>query len=42
MLHFYDGTSALAEAVLMAVRANRHSKSQRALIARTIHHGIVR
>jgi len=31
----YDGASALAEAVLMAVRANRKSKSRRVLIAGT-------
>lgn len=33
----YDGASALAEAVLMAVRANRNSKSKRVLIPRTVH-----
>ncbi len=33
----YDGASALAEAVLMAVRANRKSKSKRILIPRTVH-----
>jgi len=33
----YDGASALAEAVLMAVRANRKSKSRRVLIAATVH-----
>jgi glycine dehydrogenase subunit 1 len=33
----YDGASALAEAVLMAVRANRKSKSKRVLIPRTVH-----
>lgn len=33
----YDGAVALAEAILMAVRANRHSKSQRVLIPRTVH-----
>jgi glycine dehydrogenase subunit 1 len=33
----YDGATALAEAVLMAVRANRHSKSKRILIPRTVH-----
>lgn len=45
----YDGASALAEAVLMAVRANRKSKSKRILIPRTVHpsyrkvvHAIVR
>ncbi|MCP5196797.1 MAG: aminomethyl-transferring glycine dehydrogenase subunit GcvPA [Gammaproteobacteria bacterium] len=33
----YDGASALAEALLMAVRANRQSKSKRILIPRTLH-----
>ena len=33
----YDGASALAEALLMAVRANRKSKSKRILIPRTLH-----
>ena len=33
----YDGASALAEAVLMAVRANRKSKSKRILVPRTAH-----
>jgi len=33
----YDGASALAEAVLMAVRANRKSRSKRILIPRTVH-----
>jgi len=33
----YDGASALAEASLMAVRANRKSKSKRILIPRTVH-----
>ena len=33
----YDGASALAEACLMAVRANRKSKSQRILMPRTVH-----
>ncbi len=33
----YDGATALAEAVLMAVRANRHSKSRRILIPRSVH-----
>jgi glycine dehydrogenase subunit 1 len=33
----YDGASALAEAVLMAVRANRKSASRRVLIPRTLH-----
>lgn len=32
----YDGASGLAEAVLMAVRANRKSKSRRILIPRTL------
>ncbi|MES9854585.1 MAG: aminomethyl-transferring glycine dehydrogenase subunit GcvPA [Candidatus Thiodiazotropha sp. L084R] len=45
----YDGASALAEAVLMAVRANRKSKSKRILMPRNLHpayrrvvHSIVR
>ena len=45
----YDGASALAEAVLMAVRGNRKSKSRRVLVPRTLHphyrkvvHNIVR
>ncbi|MBA1444565.1 MAG: aminomethyl-transferring glycine dehydrogenase subunit GcvPA [Chromatiales bacterium] len=45
----YDGASALAEAVLMAVRANRKSKSKRILMPRSLHpayrrvvHSIVR
>jgi glycine dehydrogenase subunit 1 len=45
----YDGASALAEAVLMAVRANRKSKSRRVLVPRSLHpayrrvtHNIVR
>ncbi|MFT5560998.1 MAG: glycine dehydrogenase subunit 1 [Candidatus Azotimanducaceae bacterium] len=45
----YDGASALAEAVLMAVRANRGSKSRRVLMAGNLHpnylsavHNIVR
>ncbi len=45
----YDGASALAEAVLMSVRANRKSKSKRVLMPRTVHpayrrvvHNIVR
>ena len=45
----YDGASALAEAVLMAVRANRKSKSRRVLVPRAVHphyrrvvHNIVR
>jgi len=33
----YDGASALAEAILMAVRANRKSKSRRILIPRSLH-----
>jgi len=33
----YDGASGLAEAVLMAVRANRRSKSRRILMPRTVH-----
>ena len=33
----YEGASALAEAVLMAVRANRKSKSKRILMPRTVH-----
>jgi len=33
----YDGASSLAEAVLMAVRANRKSKSKRILVPRTTH-----
>ncbi len=33
----YDGASALAEALLMAVRANRRSKSKRVLIPRSLH-----
>ncbi|TVQ88582.1 MAG: aminomethyl-transferring glycine dehydrogenase subunit GcvPA [Chromatiaceae bacterium] len=33
----YDGASALAEAVLMAVRANRQATSRRVLLPRTIH-----
>nr|VFJ62699.1 MAG: glycine dehydrogenase subunit 1 [Candidatus Kentron sp. FW] len=33
----YDGASALAEAVLMAVRANRKSESRRILMPRTVH-----
>ncbi len=32
----YDGASALAEAILMAVRANRNSKSPRVLLPRTL------
>jgi glycine dehydrogenase subunit 1 len=33
----YEGASSLAEAVLMAVRANRKSKSKRILMPRTVH-----
>jgi glycine dehydrogenase subunit 1 len=33
----YDGATALAEAVLMAVRVNKHSKSNRVLVAGTVH-----
>lgn len=33
----YDGATALAEAVLMAVRVNKHSKTNRILIAGTVH-----
>ena len=33
----YDGASALAEAILMAVRANRGSKSKRVLVAGNLH-----
>jgi glycine dehydrogenase subunit 1 len=33
----YDGASALAEAVLMAARVNKHSKKYRILIPRTVH-----
>lgn len=33
----YDGATALAEAALMAVRVNKHSKTNRILIAGTIH-----
>lgn len=33
----YDGASALAEAVLMAVRSNRQSKSHQVLVPRTLH-----
>jgi glycine dehydrogenase subunit 1 len=33
----YDGASALAEAILMAVRANRKSKSNRILLPATVH-----
>jgi len=33
----YDGASALAEAVLMAVRANRKSKSRKVIMPRSVH-----
>jgi len=33
----YDGASALAEAVLMAVRANRKARSSRVLVPRALH-----
>ena len=33
----YDGASALAEAVLMAIRCNRNSRSRRILVPRTLH-----
>jgi glycine dehydrogenase subunit 1 len=33
----YDGASALSEAVLMAVRSNRKSKSRRILVPRNVH-----
>ena len=33
----YDGASGMAEAVLMAIRANRKSKSKRVLVAKTVH-----
>jgi glycine dehydrogenase subunit 1 len=33
----YDGATALAEAVLMAVRINSHSKTNRVLVAGTVH-----
>lgn len=33
----YDGASSLAEAVLMAVRANRKAKARRILMPRTVH-----
>ncbi len=33
----YDGASALAEAILMAVRANRHSRSRKVLVPITVH-----
>jgi len=33
----YDGATALAESILMAVRVNKHSKTNRVLIAGTVH-----
>ncbi|MDX1697708.1 MAG: hypothetical protein R3308_05440, partial [Thiohalobacterales bacterium] len=33
----YDGASGLAEAILMAIRANRKSKSRRVLVPTTVH-----
>lgn len=33
----YDGATALAEAILMAIRINRHSHSSRVLVAGTLH-----
>ncbi|MCC5810013.1 MAG: aminomethyl-transferring glycine dehydrogenase subunit GcvPA [Ectothiorhodospiraceae bacterium] len=33
----YDGASALAEAILMAIRANRRASSRRVLVAGTLH-----
>ncbi|KTD11990.1 glycine dehydrogenase [Legionella gratiana] len=33
----YDGATSLAEAILMAVRINKHSKTNRVLIAGTLH-----
>ncbi len=33
----YDGATALSEAVLMAIRANRHSKEARVLLPMTVH-----
>ena len=33
----YDGASALAEAILMAVRGNRKSRTRRILVPRTVH-----
>lgn len=33
----YDGASALAEAVLMAIRVNRHSQTKRILMPKTVH-----
>jgi glycine dehydrogenase subunit 1 len=38
----YDGASALAEAALMAVRANRNSKSQRLLLPRSVNPNTLR
>lgn len=33
----YDGASALAEAILMSVRSNRHSKTKRVLLPQSLH-----
>jgi glycine dehydrogenase subunit 1 len=33
----YDGGSALAEAILMAVRGNRKAKSKRVIVPRSVH-----
>ena len=33
----YDGASALAEAILMAIRANRHSRSKKILLPKSLH-----
>ncbi|VEB39167.1 glycine dehydrogenase [decarboxylating] subunit 1 (glycine decarboxylase) (glycine cleavage system P-protein) [Legionella sainthelensi] len=33
----YDGATSLAEAILMAVRINKHSKTNRVLVAGTVH-----
>lgn len=33
----YDGATALAEAILMAIRINRHSKTKKILVAGTLH-----
>lgn len=33
----YDGASAVAEAILMAVRANKHSKTKQILVPRSLH-----
>ena len=38
----YDGASGLAEAVLMAVRANKKNKSGRVVIAHTVHPNYIR